>query len=138
MPQTLYDPKRVALFVAALATASILWSPDPAFASGPAWEPGETRCVPNFRDEKPVGYLCVAVDPKSEYSQIGLRRGDNVYAINGQSVFDPEFKGDNIERAIDLWQGFDKDNSGTLSVERGDQRLDLWKTPRRLDRERNF
>jgi hypothetical protein len=98
-----------------------------AFAGGATWDPGDTQCVPNFRADKPVGYLCVKVDPKSEYIAMGLRKGDNVVEIDDQPIFDPSFKGDSTERALNLWRQLDKEDTGTMRVERGNSILLLRK-----------
>lgn len=96
-----------------------------AWGSRPVWEPGETKCMPNFTRDRPVGYLCVKVEPGSLYARTGLQKGDNVSHINGKSL-----AGSNsIDEAIDLWKEFEKLPTATLTVERGDRTLTL-KKPR--------
>ena len=89
------------------------------FASGPIWEQGGTKCMPNFRNDVPVGYLCVKVEPGSVYARTGLQKGDNVVAINGKAM------NGTVEESIDLWKDFEKMNSSTLLVERGDKKVTL-------------
>jgi S1-C subfamily serine protease len=92
-----------------------------ARAAGPVWESGGTRCMPNFRSGKPVGYLCVKVEPGSAYARSGLRAGDNVSEIDGKPL-----TGD-FEKSLELWAWFEKADSVSLVVERGGERLELRK-----------
>ena len=93
-----------------------------ALASGPIWEVGDTKCMPNFRNNVPVGYVCVKVEPGSIYAKTGLQKGDNVTEINGQSLATAK-----IEEAIDLWNEFEKAVNATLLVERGEKVVTLKK-----------
>ena len=91
------------------------------FASGPVWEPGGTKCMPNFTNDKQVGYLCVKVEAGSIYEKTGIRKGDNVTQINGQSM------AGEIEKAIDLWKDFEKGSTANVEVERNGQKIHLKK-----------
>jgi type II secretory pathway component PulC len=97
-----------------------------ALASGSAWETGDTRCIPNFRADRPVGYICVKVEPGSLYASTGVRKGDNVTRINGRSL------AEGTEKALDLWRDFERTRGATLEVERDGKLLTL----RRPDVER--
>lgn len=98
-----------------------------ALASGATWEPGETKCLPNFRNDKPVGYLCLKVEPGSIYQKTGLRNGDNVIEINHQSVTEALGGAGGTDKVIELWREFEKNNTAILLVERGDKKLVLKK-----------
>jgi len=110
------------LLLLALFLASV--SQGVALASGPIWEPGGTKCIPNFRDERPVGYICVKVERGSIYAKTGILKGDNVLAIGGQSM------AVDSEKAIDLWKEFEKVETTTVVVERGDKVIALQKPAR--------
>ena len=99
-----------------------------SWASGPIWEQGGTKCLPNFRNDKPVGYLCVKVASGSVYQKVGLRAGDNVTEINNHSVVEALAGADGPDSVIDFWQEFERTDLGTLVVERGDKTLTLKKT----------
>lgn len=109
----------LALGVAIASSASVLASSS-AWAAGSAWEPGDTRCVPNFRADKPVGYLCVKVERGSVYDRAGVRAGDNVTRLNGESLADAH-----PDRAIDLWKEFEKQPDSTVEVERNGRLIQL-------------
>ena len=110
--------------------AVVLLSYNSAIASGPVWEPGGTKCMPNFTHDKPVGYLCVKVEPGSIYQKVGLQKGDNVTEINGQSVVDALEGAGGSDRVIDAWKVFEKSAGATLTVQRGDIELTLKKSTR--------
>jgi S1-C subfamily serine protease len=95
--------------------------PVSAFAAGPVWEPGGTRCMPNFRDGNPVGYLCVKVEPGSIYDKAGIRKGDNVTKINGSSMAAVD------DASFDLWKDFEKGLTATVEVERNGKLFELKK-----------
>ena len=44
---------------------------------------GTDQMHSNFRDDKPVGYLCGKAERGSLYDKVGLRKGDNVTEIGG-------------------------------------------------------
>ena len=98
-----------------------------ASASGAVWEQGGTKCMPNFKNNKPVGYLCVKVEPSSIYQKTGLQKGDNVIEINGQSVVSAFFGRGGSDRVIDMWKDFEKFDGPTLVVQRADVTLTLKK-----------
>jgi hypothetical protein len=87
-------------------------------ASGPTWEPGQTRFIPNFANDKPIGYLCVKVESGSIYEKVGLQKGDNVTEINGNSIVRPLEGAGGPDLVIDLFKEFEKDETGTILVER--------------------
>jgi type II secretory pathway component PulC len=90
-------------------------------AAGPIWEAGGTKCVPNFRKDVQVGYLCTRVEAGSLYAKTGLLSGENITAINGRSLVT------SIDAAIDLWQEFERAPNSTLTVERDGKLIELKK-----------
>jgi C-terminal processing protease CtpA/Prc len=89
-----------------------------SFASGATWEPGKTRCIPNFSQDKFVGYRCVRVEPGSLYSKMGLAPTDNIVEINGKPLTAL------TDATMDLWNEFDA-SAVSLTVEREGRRMTL-------------
>ena len=49
----------------------------------------EARAVPNFENGVPAGYKLFQIVPGSIFDALGLKNGDTISAINGQSINDP-------------------------------------------------
>lgn len=49
----------------------------------------QARCIPNFEGGKPNGYKCFQIVPGSIYDKLGMKDGDVICGINGESVNDP-------------------------------------------------
>jgi general secretion pathway protein C len=49
----------------------------------------EARAIPNFENGVPAGYKLFQIVPGSIFDALGLKNGDTITAINGQSINDP-------------------------------------------------
>ncbi len=49
----------------------------------------QARAIPNFENGMPDGYKLIQIVPNSIYDQIGLKNGDVLCGINGDSINDP-------------------------------------------------
>jgi type II secretory pathway component PulC len=47
------------------------------------------RCVPNFENGQPAGYNCFDEQPSGQYEKLGLKNGDVITGVDGQSASDP-------------------------------------------------
>jgi general secretion pathway protein C len=49
----------------------------------------QARCVPNFEGGLPAGYKCFQIVPGSIYDKLGMKNGDVLCGLNGESINDP-------------------------------------------------
>lgn len=78
----------------------------------------QARAVPYFRNGQSVGMRLFAIRSDSLYAKLGLKNGDIITNINGQSLSDPT-------QALKLFNTLKDERSISLAVERGGEQLDL-------------
>src|SRR5690606_25165144 len=74
----------------------------------------QARAVPYFKDGKPVGLRLFAIKSDSLYEKVGLKNGDILKSINGNSL------GDNSQ-AMKLFETLRQERSLTVTLERNRQ-----------------
>lgn len=72
----------------------------------------QARAVPYFKDGKSVGLRLFAIKSGSLYEKIGLKNGDILKEINGESLGDPT-------QAIKIFERLKSEKSISLTLERG-------------------
>lgn len=71
----------------------------------------QARVIPHYKDGKPEGFKVVGVRPASLYSQIGVRSGDVIKAVNDEEINSPN-------KALELFEKLKNSNNVTVSIER--------------------
>jgi general secretion pathway protein C len=71
----------------------------------------QARAVPYFKDGQSVGLRLFAVKPGSLFERIGLKNGDILKSINGNTLGD-------LSQAIKLFETLKQEKSITVSMER--------------------
>lgn len=77
---------------------------------------GPIRLVPQVRDGQPLGFKVFALPPQGLLSQLGLRSGDWVTAVNGRLLTSPE-------SALAIWTELKAAELVTVAVDRRDEPL---------------
>lgn len=78
----------------------------------------QARCVPNFENGRPSGYRCFQIVPGSIYDKLGMKDGDVISEINGQSINDPG-------KAFEIFGQLRTMSSVDLRLKRGTQSLNM-------------
>lgn len=76
------------------------------------------RVQPHYRDGKPNGFRLNGLSSDSIFSEIGIRNGDVIHAVNGQVVDSPQ-------RAMELYRSLMTSSRVELTVERRGQQQTL-------------
>ena len=74
----------------------------------------QARAVPYFKDGRSIGLRLFAIKTGSLYEKVGLRNGDILKTINGNSLGD-------ISQALKLFEKLKEERSITLTLERAKQ-----------------
>ncbi|MCB0310379.1 MAG: hypothetical protein KDD42_04045 [Bdellovibrionales bacterium] len=78
----------------------------------------QARAVPYFKDGRSVGLRLFAIRSGSLFEKIGLKNGDILKAINGNSLAD-------FSQAMQLFQKLKEERNISISLERGKQDRDF-------------
>ncbi|MCB9073500.1 MAG: PDZ domain-containing protein [Bdellovibrionaceae bacterium] len=79
----------------------------------------QARVVPETGPDGLVrGYKLVEIQPGSIYEKLGLRLGDVITGVNGESINSPQ-------KALELYQALKSSNDIKLAIDRGGRNVDL-------------
>jgi general secretion pathway protein C len=78
----------------------------------------QVRIRPFMEGKRPAGFLISNIKPGSLFSKMGLRNGDVIQGVNGESVSNPE-------QAIELYEGLMEGGDIELDIKRGRRRQKL-------------
>lgn len=78
----------------------------------------QARCVPNFENGRPNGYRCFQIVSGSIYDKLGMKDGDVICGLNGQSVNDPA-------KAFSLLTELKTSRSVELCINRGGRIMNM-------------
>ena len=71
-----------------------------------------------IKDRKITGFKVNFVKRHSDFSKLGLKRGDIIKSVNGQEL-------DNYNNAFELYKNIDTIENLTLTIQRGEQEMEL-------------
>ncbi len=74
----------------------------------------QARAIPHFENGAPSGYKLIQIVPGSIYDRLGLRNGDILREVNGESINNPQ-------RAFEMLNDFKTMNSVELKIKRDNQ-----------------
>lgn len=78
----------------------------------------QARCVPNFENGRASGYRCFQIVPNSIYDKLGMKDGDVICGINGQTINDPG-------KAFEIFGQLRTMSSVELCLKRGNQVMNM-------------
>lgn len=78
----------------------------------------QVRIRPYMEGRQPAGFLVSNIKPGSLFSRMGLRNGDVIQGINGETITTPD-------QAIELYEGLMEGGEIALEIKRGRRRQNL-------------
>lgn len=78
----------------------------------------QVRIRPYMEGRQPAGFLVSNIKPDSLFSRMGLRNGDVIQGINGETITTPD-------QAIELYEGLMEGGEIALEIKRGRRRQNL-------------
>jgi general secretion pathway protein C len=78
----------------------------------------QVRIRPFMEGKRPAGFLVSNIKPGSLFSKMGLRNGDVIQGINGETITTPD-------QAVDLYEGLMEGGEIALEIKRGRRQQNL-------------